>query len=79
MVSVEENLKIARKTWEEYKTLPDWLDDEYEWYIDVGDVKYWVDYVSEDYIQITNDETKESENWEEIVEELAITAPSKIW
>jgi len=88
LIDLEENLKEARKIFSQYKNIPEWIDEDFEWYIEIDGVKYWVDYIDpvENSIALTHDETKEQEeftneskNWAEIVEELAITAPSKIW
>lgn len=78
-------LREATSTYKEYCSIPKWIEDDYEWYILIGEgEKYWVDYVDDDLIQLTNDEaqepeefTSESEKWMEIVEELGTTQPTK--
>jgi hypothetical protein len=83
---LKQQLQIARKTWDELHALPDWIEDDYEWYIELDEEKYYVIYVdpSSDYIELLRDKTgkqkeygSRSKYWSTIINELAITAPSK--
>lgn len=85
---VKKNLEIARKTWDELHALPAWIDDDYAWEIQLQGVYYNVIYIDSNagYIELESkrggkqkDFTHRSKFWEELVEELATTAPSKVF
>lgn len=84
----EEKLQNARQKWEELHNLPSWIEDDYSWGITLQGVNYTVIYIDSDtnYIELNNvrtsrqsEYTEESEVWNELLEQLATTTPTKDW
>ena len=88
MSKEDDDLKVIRKTWHEFENIPEWINDDYEWYIDIRGVKHYIVYIDliHKSVELFNSKTQNqktftprSKYWREVLEELTTTAPSKIY